>query len=89
MRVRGSFSDLCGTGAVSGHCGPLGVSGMLWFTWSNDSPLAGMLSGWLHWAVKLPRSGNFSRQIDQRPENGKSRPFLIGDTSSKKRSTYK
>eukprot|EP00434_Breviolum_minutum_P024240 symbB.v1.2.021403.t2/scaffold1771.1/size122269/5 len=25
------------TGAVSGHCGPLGVSGMLWFTWSNDS----------------------------------------------------
>lgn len=25
------------TGAVSGHCGPLGVSGLLWFTWSNDS----------------------------------------------------
>eukprot|EP00435_Cladocopium_sp_Y103_P038916 s1050_g10.t1 len=25
------------TGAVSGHCGPLGVSGLLWFTWNNDS----------------------------------------------------
>lgn len=25
------------SGAVSGHCGPLGLSGLLWFTWYNDS----------------------------------------------------
>ena len=25
------------SGQVSGHCGPLGVKGLLWFTWQNDS----------------------------------------------------
>ena len=62
----GSFSDLCGTGAVSGHCGPLGVSGMLWFTWSNDSPLAGAPLG-----GQTPEvSGNDSQdKSTQKPEN--------------------
>ena len=27
------------SGVVSGRCGPVDVSGLLWFTWQNDSSL--------------------------------------------------
>ncbi|CAJ1437537.1 unnamed protein product [Effrenium voratum] len=36
-KVHEVFPTQAVTGAVSGHCGPLGLEGMLWFTWYNDS----------------------------------------------------